>query len=501
MSTEKVVLDIQTLFRSAELTKLMITNGSDEGLKSLSELGVRFWLASTLVSPKNTKSGKKSVESRKLRSLCIEIDSQADDLEVKLTPQIVQEFRKFGWLQYKERKNEIFSPLYSWQQFLPIQKIGQDLQSKIIWSHSIRQSMDVQCKYIGSQIQCSTALTCALEIAQSTPVNWTRAYQLKTVIPTNIIRNSILGPNSSVFSFVFMNIDHYFLDWLEKESGFLIDLVFPSLHASGVDFDHLAQMQADLYYDIWSKSQFHRLSKLETMSNMSSNLNWTDVSVQAHLKWSITDSQTYFLPSLESYLPKLDAILVSSELINEIRLFFSSLNTLYSEIYSLALVEVNHQSYYLINLAKRPCFNQRSHKQSISYYWNEEHIKLLTEFMMEIKHIDADQAFFFQCISKEPLLYLGLESDLVPHLKPFEVLRLLQVESTDQSEKKLSLLSPFLSKIQEKEEVYCFQMPKPKFYRHEEFSLILHPQRFSRIKQWFDESFICFSPQAFDDES
>ena len=495
------MLDIQTLFRSAELSKLVKVCSPNEKMETSSESMLRFWLASTLSIGKSLSGEKNSTDSRNLRSLCIEIDSSVDQPKSKLSLKMTQELRQLGWLRYKERKNEILTPLYSWQQLLPLQSIKSNLTSTSIRSYSDRQTLDVQCKYIGSQKQCSAALTQALKVAQTNLIEWTQAYQMKTLIPTGMITSVSSGHCFNVFSFVFVNVDHYFLDWLERQSDFLIDLVFPSLYKSAVDLGQLAKTQGNLYEDVWSVVKFNRLSKIRKMYEFNPSIAWTEVSTNINLKWLIRDSQTYFLPSVDSYLPEMDAILVSSELINEIRSFFSDLKPLYAEMYSLALLEVNYQSYYLIILARRPSLNQRDRNQNTSYTWDEDHLKQFRDFIREVKHSDLGQAFFFQCLSKEPLLYLGLESSLVPQMKPYEIMRLLRADSTGQSEKKLALLSPFLSKTQEEAEVCCFQMPKPKFYRHEEFALLLYPQRLNRIKQWFDESFICLSPQALDDES
>ena len=110
--------------------------------------------------------------------------------------------------------------MFSWQQFLSLQRLKPNLSSTSIRSYSDRQTLDVQCKYIGSQEQCSTALTQALKVAQTNLLEWTQAYQVKAVMPTGMITSLPSDLRFNVFSFVFVNIDHYFLDWLERQSDF-----------------------------------------------------------------------------------------------------------------------------------------------------------------------------------------------------------------------------------------------------------------------------------------
>ena len=103
-SSLELLSSIQKLFHSAELSKLMVANTSKDDLETSSELAVRFWLASTLFVSNSSDSQKKSLSSKSLRSLCVELDSSRANPKFKPSQTLAQELKKLGYIRYKERK-------------------------------------------------------------------------------------------------------------------------------------------------------------------------------------------------------------------------------------------------------------------------------------------------------------------------------------------------------------------------------------------------------------
>ena len=505
----ELLLNIQLLFRSPLINRQLTNNDLGQDLEKPTNMAIVFWLASAHLTSTEAFSVKDRVKANRTRSVCLELGPIiGKDLDQKVHQKMANELRKLGWIRFRVRKDEALNPLYSWQQFLPPKQAFLDDQPLGIEPRLDPKQITIQCKYIGTQEQCSSALTQALKIAQSRLIESTKAFQIQTLMPATYFssQSSSVDLIEGVFSFVFIDVDHYFLNWLESQSQFWIDLVFPSTYDSNIDLDHLTQTRGDLFQNVWSESNVRALSKSQLKRDEDQVINKANLLTKEMLRWSAIDSSLLLQNLLDSYFKELDAILIKTCFIDDFREFISTLKPLYTEVYSLAFIQVNNQNYCLINLIKRPYLSQkRDRQQNHSDHWAEEHLQRFKEFVYEIRAQDVDQPYFFTCISQHPLFYLALESDLQPKLNRYEQLRILQsnrrAQSATELEGELNILSPFLSHEKTTQNVELFQIAKPKFYRHEEFPLMLYPQRLNRIRQWFDESFICLSPQAFDDET
>ena len=505
----ELLLNIQLLFRSPIISRLLTNNDSGQNLEKSTDMTMVFWLASAHLISTGPLSVKDRAKANRIRSVCLGFGPIIDnDLDQKTRQDMANELTKFGWIRFKVRKDEALNPLYSWQQLLPPKQAFIDDQLVGIEPRLDQKQIAIQCKYIGTQEQCSSALTQALKIAQSRLIESAKAFQVQTLMPATYFQSqsSSVDLSESIFSFVFIHVDHYFLNWLENQSRFLIDLVFPSIYESNVNLDDLTQNRGDLFQNVWSECNLRSLSKSQVKRIEDQVINKANLLTKEMLKWSAIDSSLLSQNLLDSYFKELDAMLIKTNFLDEFREFISTLKPLYTEVYSLAFIQVNSQNYCLINLIKRPYLSRKSDRQqNHSDHWAEEHVQKFKDFVYEIKSQDVDQPYFFKCISQQPLFYLALESELQPKLNRYEQLKILQsnrrAQSATQLEGELNILSPFLSHEKTAQNVELFQITKPKFYRHEEFPLMLYPRRLSLIRQWFDESFICLSPQAFDDET
>ncbi len=514
----------------------------------------RFWFASNLQNIKHSQHlSSQHIQPTKARSICLEfIPLESTKLNQDMIQSISQKLKEQGWIRFKLRKQEALTPLFSWRQCLSLDLLNRpsSTPSKLSpYVESSLTSLEIMCHFMGPHAECERALTKALKIAQTKLSEASSVFQLQTLsadvdadadadimvtrvstgMPAKL--SAKLSAKLQIFSFVFSKVDYYFWEYLKTQQNFSIELIYPSIHHTDAGIAQWCQTYPDLGQCIWTSASLNihipsqesafkesqdQTILRETLKANHETKDWLALKQKQPLRWT----QERPIHALH----ELDALLITDNFVDALREYLLSLPLNYRQVYSIALLEINQSSYYLMRLSQRAKIEDKEAQQyGVSKYWTLEHIQLFKSFIQELKEIESDgkkvgdsriiakKVLLFRQVARQPLVYLSLEAELKPKLDDQGLLKRVYAQVYTQSKdslERLYLLSPQLAPqikrmqitTETSESLVTFtELDKPTFYHAEDFPLILQPKRLANIQQWFDEAFLSLTPEAFDE--
>ena len=362
-----------------------------------------------------------------------------------------------GWVTFHREPKETLYRLVSVRQLIP-------LHTPVLLPPFSTSRLDVIFRIDLSNLSSQALLHRALKLAQKSEIQPTSAYTL------DHLQTYSSSEQAQWYPLLFCSVDHYFITWLKAQSAvIIIDHISHPIPLSTILNDDQALVIRPIWYHL--AKQRHQSTTPHPSDMILTN---ERLRISTRFKW-ISFEHHGQVPALD-----VDAILVPTSSLKELRYEISEFSQSALSLLSIAQIQCPHQIVLLIHISRGLSRDTHLHKQV-------QHILL-----------SIPQAEPLKRINSQPLCYLSLSATLSPPVQDRDLLHLLLNQQKDAGLPPAQLLLISFENDRQRSSltmsVSRFQTIQ--FYRNELFKLILWPNRAQNLLEWRNSSYLRLKPQS-----
>jgi hypothetical protein len=385
-------------------------------------------------------------------------DSDINDSDRVAQAQMSILLNEQGWVTFHLQPDETLYRLVSVRQLIP-------LHTPVLLPPFSTSRLDVIFRIDLSNLSSQKLLHRALKIAQKNEVQPTSAYTL------DHLQANASSEQAQWYPLLFCSVDHYFITWLKAQSTVII--IDHISHPISLSSTILNEDQGLAIKPIW----FHlgkQRHQSKTPHSRSMVLTNEKLRINTEFKWCPYEHRRQ-VPPLD-----VDAILVPTSSLKELRYEISELSQSSLSLLSIAQIQSAHQVVLLIHISRGLSRDTHLHKQVL-------HILLSIPRAEPLRRINS-----------QPLCYLSLSATLSPPVHDRNLLHLLLNQQKERALPPAQLLLISFERDRQRPSLTMSvsRFGTIKFYRSELFKLILWPNRAQNLSEWRNSAYLRLKPQS-----